>query len=97
MKRPTKLDIPVVASLTVGVQDAAVTMAAERDMVEVEGRGFAVYCRRGRREHMEDHYSASVDLHGQPKEGDYVDIYHGVWRIQGSLTVSRGIGDRHLK
>ena len=22
---------------------------------------------------------------------------HGVWRIQGSLAVSRGIGDRHLK
>ncbi|KAM1602275.1 hypothetical protein ACFXTI_029099 [Malus domestica] len=29
--------------------------------------------------------------------GGYVDLYHGVWRIQGSLAVSRGIGDRHLK
>lgn len=26
-----------------------------------------------------------------------MDSYHGVWRIQGSLAVSRGIGDRHLK
>ncbi|XP_031385295.1 probable protein phosphatase 2C 25 [Punica granatum] len=30
-------------------------------------------------------------------QGGYVDSYHGVWRIQGSLAVSRGIGDRHLK
>lgn len=29
--------------------------------------------------------------------GGYVDCRHGVWRIQGSLAVSRGIGDRHLK
>ncbi|PSS34464.1 Protein like [Actinidia chinensis var. chinensis] len=29
--------------------------------------------------------------------GGYVDCCHGVWRIQGSLAVSRGIGDRHLK
>uniref|UniRef100_A0A803QYL7 PPM-type phosphatase domain-containing protein n=2 Tax=Cannabis sativa TaxID=3483 RepID=A0A803QYL7_CANSA len=29
--------------------------------------------------------------------GGYVDCCNGVWRIQGSLAVSRGIGDRHLK
>ncbi|GAB4859931.1 hypothetical protein Ancab_011410 [Ancistrocladus abbreviatus] len=29
--------------------------------------------------------------------GGYIDCYHGIWRIQGSLAVSRGIGDRHLK
>lgn len=29
--------------------------------------------------------------------GGYVDCYRGVWRIQGSLAVSRGIGDRHYK
>lgn len=26
-----------------------------------------------------------------------MDCCHGVWRIQGSLAVSRGLGDRHLK
>lgn len=31
------------------------------------------------------------------KLGGYVDFCHGVWRIQGSLAVSRGIGDRTLK
>uniref|UniRef100_A0A7N0TXM0 protein-serine/threonine phosphatase n=1 Tax=Kalanchoe fedtschenkoi TaxID=63787 RepID=A0A7N0TXM0_KALFE len=29
--------------------------------------------------------------------GGYVDDCRGVWRIQGSLAVSRGVGDRHLK
>lgn len=26
-----------------------------------------------------------------------MDCHHNVWRVQGSLAVSRGIGDRHLK
>ncbi|KAK1409365.1 hypothetical protein QVD17_35891 [Tagetes erecta] len=30
------------------------------------------------------------------KLGGYVDCRNGVWRIQGSLAVSRGIGDKHL-
>ncbi|KAJ4903244.1 putative protein phosphatase 2C 25 [Raphanus sativus] len=29
--------------------------------------------------------------------GGYVDMFRGVWRIQGSLAVTRGIGDAHLK
>ncbi|KAL4189758.1 hypothetical protein AMTRI_Chr08g208740 [Amborella trichopoda] len=29
--------------------------------------------------------------------GGYVDICRGVWRLQGCLAVSRGIGDQHLK
>lgn len=29
--------------------------------------------------------------------GGYVDCSNGVWRIQGSLAVSRGLGDRYLK
>ncbi|KAL9238682.1 hypothetical protein vseg_013072 [Gypsophila vaccaria] len=30
-------------------------------------------------------------------KGGYIDCYSSVWRIQGSLAVSRGIGDRQLK
>ena len=30
-------------------------------------------------------------------QGGYVDTFRGVWRIEGSLAVSRGIGDAHLK
>ncbi|KAI4382764.1 hypothetical protein MLD38_008682 [Melastoma candidum] len=29
--------------------------------------------------------------------GGYVDCYNGIWRIQGSLAVSRSIGDQYLK
>ncbi|CAN6458305.1 unnamed protein product [Victoria cruziana] len=31
------------------------------------------------------------------KLGGYVDCINGVWRVQGSLAVSRSIGDLHLK
>ncbi|XP_074292814.1 putative protein phosphatase 2C 53 [Silene latifolia] len=30
-------------------------------------------------------------------KGGYIDCYNGVWRIQGSLAVSRAIGDKQLK
>ncbi|KAJ7556044.1 hypothetical protein O6H91_05G066200 [Diphasiastrum complanatum] len=29
--------------------------------------------------------------------GGYVDCYSGIWRLQGALAVSRGIGDLHMK
>ncbi|KAJ6357538.1 hypothetical protein OIU78_005398 [Salix suchowensis] len=143
------------------------------EVVEFEGDGYSVYCKRGRRGGiMEDRYSASVDVngdskqasfgvfdgHGGPKAADfaaenlnknimdqvssrcnlvvsntgdcravmsrkgvaealtsdhqpsrkdekdriealggYVDCCHSVWRIQGCLAVTRGIGDRRLK
>lgn len=30
-------------------------------------------------------------------KGGYVEIHHGVWRVHGILSVSRSIGDAHLK
>lgn len=30
-------------------------------------------------------------------QGGYVDYCRGTWRLQGSLAISRGIGDAHLK
>ncbi|KAK4489039.1 hypothetical protein RD792_004832 [Penstemon davidsonii] len=52
-KRPPRLDIPVVL------------MAAEKDSAavdaeEVEGDGYSVCCKRGRRDHMEDRYSVKL-------------------------------------
>ncbi|XP_047146953.1 probable protein phosphatase 2C 25 [Vigna umbellata] len=206
-KRPARLDIPV-SSLTFGVPPTP--SAAARDVVEAEEDGFGVYCKRGRREYMEDRYTAGNNLRGENKLaffgifdghggakaaeyaannleknildevimrdeddaeeavkrgylntdsdflkeelhggsccvtalirngnlvvsnagdcravisrggvaealtsdhrpsrederdrieslGGYVDLCRGIWRIQGSLAVSRGIGDRHLK
>ncbi|EEF41194.1 probable protein phosphatase 2C 25 isoform X2 [Ricinus communis] len=208
-KRPARLDIPVI-EMGFGVGGPitpAAEMAAE---IEREGCGYSVYCKRGRREAMEDRFSAVLDLQAHPKQaffgvfdghggskaaeyaaqnldknivdeivrrdeehiedavkhgylntdaqflkqdlrggsccvtalirngnlvvsnagdcravmsiqgisealtsdhrpsredeknrietlGGYVDLIRGAWRIQGSLAVSRGIGDRHLK
>ncbi|KAL0770104.1 hypothetical protein Bca101_035254 [Brassica carinata] len=39
----------------------------------------------------------SVSNAGDCRAGGYVDCCNGVWRIQGTLAVSRGIGDRYLK
>ncbi|MBA0854333.1 hypothetical protein Goshw_029220 [Gossypium schwendimanii] len=208
-KRPSRLDIPVsTTALCFGVPATPCEVARE---VEREGDGYSVYCKRGRREAMEDRFSASVELQGDSKQaffgvfdghggakaaefaaqkleknivdevvrrgdrsgvkeavkdgylktdaeflkedvsggtccvtaliqngnlivsnagdcravmsrggvaepltsdhrpsredeksrietsGGYVDLCRGVWRIQGSLAVSRGIGDQHLK
>ncbi|XP_048136006.1 probable protein phosphatase 2C 25 isoform X2 [Rhodamnia argentea] len=59
----------------------------------------AVVCRAGTAEALtSDHRPCREDEKERIEaEGGYVDIYHGVWRIQGSLAVSRGIGDRHFK
>ncbi|XP_042515214.1 probable protein phosphatase 2C 25 [Macadamia integrifolia] len=206
-KRPVKIDIPISASSFATAMPVPVEKQRE---VEFERNGISVYCKKGRREAMEDRYSAVFDLQGDPKQaffgifdghggakaaefaaknmdknimgelmrrgrneiedavkngylttdseflkedlrggtccvtalitegdlvvsnagdcravmsrggiaealtsdhrpsradekdriqtlGGYVDCYHGVWRLQGSLAVSRGIGDRSLK
>ncbi|GLT26854.1 hypothetical protein SLA2020_171920 [Shorea laevis] len=206
-KRPARLDIPVATAMTFPAP--LMESQASREM-ESEGDGYSVYCKRGRREAMEDRFSAAVNLQGDPKQaffgvfdghggskaaefaaknldknildevvrrdeeeigdavkcgyfttdteflkedvsggtccvtalirkgnlvvsnvgdcravmsrsglaealtsdhrpsrederdriensGGYVDFCHGAWRIQGSLAVSRGIGDSHLK
>ncbi|KAF8094918.1 hypothetical protein N665_0348s0001 [Sinapis alba] len=205
-KRPTRLDIPI------GTAGFTATASEESREVEREGDGYSVYCKRGKREAMEDRFSAMTNLQGDRKHamfgvydghggvkaaefaaknldknvleevsgksneseiadavkrgylttdasflnekdvkggsccvtamvrdgslvvsnagdcravmsvggvaealssdhrpsrddereriettGGYVDTFHGVWRIQGSLAVSRGIGDAHLK
>ncbi|KAK8551007.1 hypothetical protein V6N13_119502 [Hibiscus sabdariffa] len=208
-KRPTRLDIPVATTaLRFGVPTTPCEVGRE---VEREGYGYSVYCKRGRRDAMEDRFAASVKLQGDSKQaffgvfdghggvkaaeyaaqkleknildevvrrrdetkvkeavkagylktdaeflkedvtggtccvtaliqngnlvvsnagdcravlsrdgaaealtsdhrpsredernrietsGGYVDLCRGVWRVQGSLAVSRGIGDNHLK
>lgn len=49
-------------------KEAAEGAAAAEDVVEVEGDGYSVCCKRGRRDEMEDRYSALVGLHGDSKQ-----------------------------
>ncbi|XLR30443.1 probable protein phosphatase 2C 25 [Arachis ipaensis] len=62
-KRPARLDIPV-SSLAFGIPPTP-SAAAPRDVVEEERDAFSVYCKRGRREYMEDRYSTAGNLRGQ--------------------------------
>ncbi|KAK6927110.1 PPM-type phosphatase-like domain [Dillenia turbinata] len=71
-KRPARLDIPVVSA--VNIFGTPATPCATH--VEVQRDGYSVYCKRGRREAMEDRYSASVDLLGDPKQA-FFGIYDG--------------------
>ncbi|KAG5603086.1 hypothetical protein H5410_034456 [Solanum commersonii] len=65
-KRPTRLDLPV-ASMSFG--NFPVTPAGVADLVEVEGDGYSVCCKRGRKGAMEDRHSAMVNLKGDSKQG----------------------------
>ncbi|CAJ2640312.1 putative protein phosphatase 2C 25-like protein [Trifolium pratense] len=73
--RPAKLHIPV-ASLTVDVLTPVPETVPAKDVVEDEGIGFSVYCKKGSRKHMEDRYSASVNLHGESKQA-FFGIFDG--------------------
>ncbi|KAH9309979.1 hypothetical protein KI387_037890, partial [Taxus chinensis] len=45
-----------------------------------------------------DHRAAREDERERiENSGGYVDCRHGVWRVQGVLAISRGLGDLHMK
>ncbi|KAE8688803.1 putative protein phosphatase 2C 25 [Hibiscus syriacus] len=73
-KRPARLDIPVATpSMCLGMP---ATPCEVRRELESEGEGYAVYCKRGRREAMEDRFSASVELQGDPKQA-FFGVFDG--------------------
>ncbi|KAK3008216.1 hypothetical protein RJ639_015034 [Escallonia herrerae] len=77
-KRPARLDI-LVASLSFGGGGLVTLLSADmqrKDVVEVEGDGYSVYCKRGRREFMEDRFSAAVNVHGDPKQA-FFGVFDG--------------------
>ncbi|GMI87290.1 phosphatase 2C5 [Hibiscus trionum] len=72
-KWPGRIEIPT--SMAVQLGFAAETPRGEEE-VQVEGEGYSVYCKRGRRGKMEDRYSAAVDLDGDPKQA-FFGVYDG--------------------
>lgn len=67
-KRPAKLYIPVVSS-SFGAAPAMESPTARREVVEADREGYYyVSCKRGRREALEDRYSATLNLQGDPKQ-----------------------------
>ncbi|KAK9276914.1 hypothetical protein L1049_006452 [Liquidambar formosana] len=59
----------------------------------------AVLCRSGVAEALtEDHRAEREDERKRiENKGGYVEIHRGAWRVHGILSVSRSIGDAHLK
>lgn len=47
---------------------ASVTVAMDVMAEEREKYGYSVYCKRGRRESMEDRYSTMLNIDGDPKQ-----------------------------
>ncbi|XP_010554672.1 PREDICTED: probable protein phosphatase 2C 30 [Tarenaya hassleriana] len=78
-----------------------VTALISNDEVAVSNAGDcrAVVSRHGAAEPLTSDHHPSVENELKRIEalGGYVDCCNGVWRIQGTLAVSRGIGDRYLK
>lgn len=70
-KRPMKLNIPV-ASLSIGDPLVTPSPVMRNDILEVERDGYSVYCKRGRREALEDRYSATLNLQGDSKQVSYI-------------------------
>ncbi|KAL2541767.1 putative protein phosphatase 2C 2 [Abeliophyllum distichum] len=68
-KRPPRIDIPALnmsSDINKKIEDKEVDRLSE---VEVEGEGYSVYCKRGKRGGvMEDRYSAVLDLQGDSKQ-----------------------------
>lgn len=59
----------------------------------------AVLCRGGLAEALTtDHKPENEDERKRIEdEGGYVQLHHGAWRVQGTLSISRSIGDAHIK
>jgi hypothetical protein len=58
------------------------------EFLEADGDGYSVYCKRGRREAIEDRYSAVVDLQGDDKQGFGIFDGHGGSKAAENLNVN---------
>ncbi|XP_073123236.1 probable protein phosphatase 2C 25 [Henckelia pumila] len=85
-KRPPRLDIPIV------LVDSSVKREAAEERVEVEGDGFSVCCKKGRREVMEDRYAAVVDLHGDSNQA-----FFGVFDGHGGVKAAEFAAENLVK
>ncbi|KAI3806290.1 hypothetical protein L1987_22189 [Smallanthus sonchifolius] len=75
-KRPAKLAIPV-ASFSFSDKVKPPPLAEDRwKEVEVEGDGYSVYCKKGKREVMEDRFKAVVEFNGQHKQA-FFGVFDG--------------------
>ncbi|OAP10894.1 hypothetical protein AXX17_AT2G26100 [Arabidopsis thaliana] len=93
-KRPTRLDIPIgVAGFVAPISSSAAVAATPREEcreVEREGDGYSVYCKRGRREAMEDRFSAITNLHGDRKQAIF-GVYDGHGGVKAAEFAAKNL------
>ncbi|CAA3029432.1 probable phosphatase 2C 25 [Olea europaea subsp. europaea] len=94
-KRPARIDIPV---LNMGFDN--INSNEGRDVnrlseVELEGEGYSVYCKRGKRGGaMEDRYSAILDLQGDPIQA-FFGVFDGHREAGATEYVAKNL-DRNI-
>uniref|UniRef100_A0A2P2IKL0 protein-serine/threonine phosphatase n=1 Tax=Rhizophora mucronata TaxID=61149 RepID=A0A2P2IKL0_RHIMU len=86
-KRPARLDIPVA---TLGFGGPA-TLAVEEVEMEREGVGYSVFCKRGKREAMEDRFAADVDFQGNSKLA-FFGIFDGHGGSEAAVFAANNLG-----
>lgn len=87
--------------LGLGSGACCVTALIEKNEIVISNVGDcrAILCRGGVAEALtKDHRAGQVDERKRiESKGGYVEIHRGAWRVHGILSVSRSIGDAHLK
>ncbi|CAL1374750.1 unnamed protein product [Linum trigynum] len=91
-KRPARIDIPVATrSLGLCLETPRLAEEERSDVVEVEGDGYSVYCKRGRRGSMEDRYAASVNA-SDSKQAMF-GIFDGHGGARAAEFASKNLGE----
>ncbi|KAG6413308.1 hypothetical protein SASPL_126017 [Salvia splendens] len=88
-KRPPRLNIPVFCA-----EEKKAPEGAPEEAVEVEGDGYSVCCKRGRRDAMEDRYSAAVGIQGDSKQA-FFGIFDGHGGAKAAEFASENL-DRNI-
>ncbi|OAY46278.1 probable protein phosphatase 2C 30 [Manihot esculenta] len=82
-KRPGRIVIPVVAGILGFGLETSRREEERMEVMEAEGDGYSVYCKRGRRGLMEDRFSASIDVNA-----DYKRAFFGVFDGHGGAKAA---------
>nr|GMD57651.1 phosphatase 2C 53 [Ipomoea batatas] len=89
-KRPARINIPM-AALSFEPSLQTPRDGDRLDEVEVEGEGYSVYCKRGKRGAMEDRYSAFVD-HQQGSKQAFFGVFDGHGGVKAAEFAARNMG-----
>ncbi|XP_058110294.1 putative protein phosphatase 2C 53 isoform X1 [Magnolia sinica] len=88
-KRPTRINIPDLNSLSLTLPIASEGVKE----VEIKGKQFSVFCKKGIREAMEDRHAAVVDLHDDPKQA-FFGVFDGHGGVKAAEFATENMGKK---